>query len=235
MSTTSPTSPSNSDTTPEVKGSGAESGSTIKIYKAPTISDCTPANEIGSGAAVGLQRRRRGHRDGSGQCDDDAPRDSDRRSRQRVCVLVDLGLLYPRLDRARVTDDQLNQPGVTVEQPDAERQGIRGGSVVDREGLQRGHHGRLHGGQPARDRLGDELQRGRPGSARCVASNTTSTLRVTATDAAGNESPCSPTSVSYTHDSIAPASPTINGTDPNSPANENNPEVKGFGAEAGRR
>ncbi len=48
-------------------------------------------------------------------------------------------------------------------------------------------------------------------------------------DAAGNLSPCSPAR-SYLEDSAAPAAPNINDTDPNSPANNNAPKVKGFAA-----
>ena len=39
--------------------------------------------------------------------------------------------------------------------------------------------------------------------------------------------------VTYVEDSTAPATPTVNSTTPASPANDNNPEVKGSGAEAG--
>ncbi len=64
-----------------------------------------------------------------------------------------------------------------------------------------------------------------------VPSNQTTNLRASATDAAGNASGCS-TALAYTHDSSAPATPSLTDTDPDSPANDNNPEVKGT-AEAG--
>ena len=41
------------------------------------------------------------------------------------------------------------------------------------------------------------------------------------------------TSRTFTADGTAPAAPSITDTDPNSPANDNSPEVKGSGAEAG--
>ena len=59
-----------------------------------------------------------------------------------------------------------------------------------------------------------------------VAGDATTPLSATAVDAAGNASTCS-SSVNYTEDSIPPNSPTINDTDPDSPANDNDPEVKG--------
>jgi hypothetical protein len=70
-----------------------------------------------------------------------------------------------------------------------------------------------------------------PGLAVTVADDQTTQLSATATDAAENTSPCSPP-FAYTEDSTAPAAPTITATDPASPANNNNPKVKGS-AEAG--
>jgi alpha-tubulin suppressor-like RCC1 family protein len=64
-----------------------------------------------------------------------------------------------------------------------------------------------------------------------IADNTTTQFSATATDAAGNVSPCS-ASVSYIEDSAAPNVPTISSTSPASPANANNPTVNGT-AEAG--
>ena len=65
-----------------------------------------------------------------------------------------------------------------------------------------------------------------------VANDTTTTFRATATDAAGNGSGCSTSPVTYVEDSTAPAAPSLTDTDPDSPANDNSPEVKGT-AEAG--
>jgi beta-mannanase len=71
-----------------------------------------------------------------------------------------------------------------------------------------------------------------PGLTVSVANNTTTTFYATATDAAGNTSSCSSTSVTYVEDSTAPAAPTVSSTSPASPANDNSPEVIGS-AEAG--
>ena len=59
-----------------------------------------------------------------------------------------------------------------------------------------------------------------------VAENATTAFTATATDAAGNVSGCSP-AFSYTEDSTSPGAPTITGTNPASPANNNNPKVQG--------
>ena len=65
------------------------------------------------------------------------------------------------------------------------------------------------------------------GVAVTVPSDATTTLYATATDAAGNASACSTSSVSYTEDSTPPPAPTLSSTSPGSPANENHPKVVG--------
>ena len=76
---------------------------------------------------------------------------------------------------------------------------------------------------------GSAAQFGTPGITASVANNTITLFRARAMDAAGNISACS-TARSYVEDSAAPAAPSINDTDPNSPANNNAPMVKGFSA-----
>jgi hypothetical protein len=65
-----------------------------------------------------------------------------------------------------------------------------------------------------------------------VADNTTTLLRATATDLAGNPSRCS-TVRKYVEDSKAPPAPSIKATMPNSPANNNQPRLRGFAAAPG--
>ncbi|MGE0550750.1 MAG: Ig-like domain-containing protein [Kofleriaceae bacterium] len=60
-----------------------------------------------------------------------------------------------------------------------------------------------------------------------VSANTSTTFKATATDAAGNASACSTTSVSYVHDNQAPATPSGLATIPVSPSNNNSPAVTG--------
>ena len=65
-----------------------------------------------------------------------------------------------------------------------------------------------------------------PGLTATVANDSNSAFTATATDAAGNTSECS-AAFNYVEDSTGPAAPVITDTDPDSPANDNNPEVKG--------
>jgi hypothetical protein len=65
-----------------------------------------------------------------------------------------------------------------------------------------------------------------------VSDNTTTTYHGTATDAVGNTSGCSTASVSYTEDSTLVGVPQITASVPASPANQNDPSIKGT-AEAG--
>ena len=64
-----------------------------------------------------------------------------------------------------------------------------------------------------------------------VSSNTTTVFRAAVVSQTGSVSPCS-NPFAYVEDSNAPAKPTISQIDPNSPANDNTPVVKGS-AEAG--
>jgi hypothetical protein len=71
-----------------------------------------------------------------------------------------------------------------------------------------------------------------PGLTATVSKNSTTTYRATATDAAGNVSACSSSSITYVEDSTAPAQPTLTATSPTSPANNNSPKIIGS-AESG--
>ena len=78
---------------------------------------------------------------------------------------------------------------------------------------------------------GPTSQLANPGYTVTVADNTTTAFRATSTDLAGNISPCSP-AITYVEDSAPPAAPQITDSDPDSPANDNAPRLKGS-AEAG--
>jgi len=60
-----------------------------------------------------------------------------------------------------------------------------------------------------------------------VAPNSTLTFFAASVDAAGNVSPCSGQGLTYVHDSIAPAPPTLTGTTPTSPSGNASPTVRG--------
>jgi hypothetical protein len=68
---------------------------------------------------------------------------------------------------------------------------------------------------------------GSPGLTVTVADNSITTFKATATDGAGNVSPCSSSSVAYQEDSTLPVAPTLTGTSPSSPANDNSPNILG--------
>ena len=72
-----------------------------------------------------------------------------------------------------------------------------------------------------------------PGITITVPSDATTQISARSADAAGNDSSCSG-SISYTEDSSAPPAPTLTGTAPASPANDNDPAVQGAaGGDAG--
>jgi hypothetical protein len=60
--------------------------------------------------------------------------------------------------------------------------------------------------------------------------DTTRTYYANGTDAEGGVSPCSATGLTYTEDSTPPAAPALTDTDPDSPANDDAPRVKGTAA-----
>ena len=68
-----------------------------------------------------------------------------------------------------------------------------------------------------------------PGLTVDVADDSTTALRATATDAAGNTSACS-APVSYVEDSTAPAAPGVTASSPASPAGDNSPWLRGTAA-----
>ena len=71
-----------------------------------------------------------------------------------------------------------------------------------------------------------------PGLTIAVADDSSTTLRATATDPAGNASACSSSALTYVEDSTAPVAATLSSTDPASPSNVGTPKVRGT-AEAG--
>lgn len=66
-----------------------------------------------------------------------------------------------------------------------------------------------------------------PGITATVAADSTTNFYATATDAAGNASTCSPSSLTYVEDSGLPASPTFSSSVPASPANDTTPNILG--------
>jgi hypothetical protein len=81
------------------------------------------------------------------------------------------------------------------------------------------------------DASGTDAEFASPGIAVTVADDSSTTFYATATDAVGNVSECSTTSVTYIEDSSSEP-PAFTGTNPGSPANETSPKLLGT-AEAG--
>ncbi len=67
---------------------------------------------------------------------------------------------------------------------------------------------------------------GSPGATVTVPDDTTTTFHATGVDDADNVSECSTSSITYVEESV-PDPPTLTDTDPDSPANDNNPRIKG--------
>jgi NHL repeat len=76
---------------------------------------------------------------------------------------------------------------------------------------------------------GSAAQFASPGIAVHVGDNSTSSFRATARDAAGNTSKCS-APIDYVEDSRAPGPPAITVVNPVSPANDNQPRLRGYAA-----
>ena len=214
---TDPDSPAN-DNNPEIKGS-AEAGSTVRIY---STAGCT-GSPLASGPAATFS--------GAGIT---TPVPGDATTNLRATATdgsnntsgCSSALAYTEDSSAPAT------PSVTDTDPDSpssdQNPEVKGtadsGSTVRIYSTADLH--RL----AACDRQRRQLRRRRDHDA--GAENQTTNLRATASDAAGNASGCS-TALAYTEDSSGPGTPSITDTDPDSPANDNNPEVRGTGAEAG--
>ena len=136
------------------------------------------------------------------------------------------GGLQGGVERGGGADDHLDQPSLARErqQPRGDRHG-RGGLPHPAEDLQ--ERGLL--GTP--DATGTVAQFTGGGITVAVTGDATTALSARASDASNNDSACS-NAVNYVEDSTSPAAPQITSTSPASPANDNNPEVKGS-AEAG--
>src|SRR5439155_18535391 len=81
-------------------------------------------------------------------------------------------------------------------------------------------------GLPTRGACGIATVFGSPGLGVSVLANTSTTLKATATDTAGNTSACS-SGFTYVEDQLAPAAPTGLGSSPASPASNVSPTLLG--------
>ena len=215
LTETTPASPAN-DNSPKLKGGGSEAGATIQIFEGatctgPAVASGPLATYTGAGLTVSVDDD--STTTFSANAVDDAGNESG--CSQPLDYVEDstapeaptLSSTDPASPANGTIADVLGsaEPGTTVR--------IYGGSCVEPAAYVR---------TAAELASGIEIE---------FPANQTTTLRATATDAAGNVSACS-APLTYTEDSIAPAAPTISSTDPASPANGTHPKVKGS-AEAG--
>ena len=168
-------------------------------------------------------QRRRDHDPGPGKPDHQPSGHGHRCRRQRL-GLLERPRLHRGLDRPRDAEHHRHRPRLAGQRQQPRGQGLGRGRLDGAHLLDR----RLPGSPLA---SGTAATFSGAGITTPVPGDQTTNLRATATDAAGNTSACS-AALAYTEDSTAPAAPTLTDTDPDSPANDNNPEVKGS-AEAG--
>ncbi len=208
---TDPDSPAN-DNNPEVKGS-AEAGSTVRIYSTATCS----GSPLATGPAAAYN--------GSGIT---TPVPGDQTTSLRATATDSAGNTSPCSSPLSYTEDSIapSMPTITDTDPDSPANDnspeVKGTAAT-------GSTVKVYA---TADCSGSPLASGTAatfsgsGITTPVPGDQTTNLRATATDTAGNASGCS-SSLPYTEDSTAPSAPTISDTDPDSPANDNNPEVKG--------
>ncbi len=216
LTDTDPDSPAN-DNNPEVKGS-AEAGSTVRIY---STAGCT-GSPLASGSAATFS--------GAGIT---TPVAADQTTNLRATATDSAQNTSGCSSALAYTEDSSapGTPSLTDTDPDSP---ANDNNPEVKGSAEAGSTVKIYSSS---DCTGSPLASGSAatfsgaGITTPVPSNQTTNLRASATDAAGNASGCS-SALAYTHDSAAPATPSLTDTDPDSPANDNNPEVKGT-AEAG--
>lgn len=214
---TDPASPAN-NSVPKIKGSGAESGSTVKIYDLP---NCAPP-EADSGAAADFN--------GAG-IEVEVPDDST--NTFTVTATDAAGNASPCSDPITYVEDS-SSPTPTITASDPASPANNNLPKLKGDGAEAGATITVYKGSDCTGSFqlgGTAAQFNGAGVAFAVTDDTSEPYRVTATDALGNVSGCS-NPVTYTEDSTAPATPSLSATDPGSASNQNSPKVKG-GAEAG--
>jgi hypothetical protein len=224
FSGTDPTGPAN-DNSPQIKGT-AQVGATVRLYKAATTADCTPANLAGTGTAAQL---------GSTGLQVSVPDNSTTRFRAvatdtagNASVCSGGSIFY--------VEDSMAPPGPSLNAT-VPGSPANDNSPIVRGAAQPGSTIRLYKAASATDCVpanlaasGTASELGSPGLQVSVPNDTTTRFRAIATDAAGNASVCSPTALTYVEDSTPPPGPTVTDTDPNSPSSDSTPMVKGAAA-----
>ena len=210
---TDPNPPAN-DNDPEVKGSGAETGSTVRIY---ATADCSGA-PIGSGPAAAFNA-------GPGVT---ASVPNDQITNLRATATDAAGNVSGCSAPFAYTENSDLPPapaisGTTPPPPSNDNQPEVTGSAEAGSTVRIYSTGDCSGAPLV---TGTAAAFAGAGLTVTVPSNAVTQLRATATDSAANTSACS-NPFAYTEDSIAPAVPSITDTDPDSPSVDITPQVKG--------
>ena len=211
---TTPPSPSGTDTTPQVSVTG-EPGATLALF---TTADCTGAGAIRTPCrAVG--------RSTSPPRSPPTRRPASARARPTPPATSATAPTRSHTRTTRPTPPRRRSPSPCPPSPGNDATpNVKGtaeaGSIVTLY-KQAACAGPVAGSGTAASFAGAGL------TSTAVLSGQTDDFSATATDAAGNVSPCSTTTVTYFLDDDAPTAPTISGTDPASPSNVGAPLVEG--------
>ena len=218
LTDTDPDSPAN-DNNPEVKGS-AQAGSTVRVY---STADCS-GTQLASGTAGQL---------GSPGITVNVP--GDQTTNLRATATDGAGNTSACSSALAYTEDSGAPATPSITDTDPDSPSGDNSPEVKGSGAEAGSTVRIYGDAgcsgPVLGSGSAAAFNGTGGITATVPGDQTTSLRVAATDAAANTSACS-AAFTYTEDSSTPAAPSLTDTDPDSPANDNNPEVKGS-AEAG--
>jgi hypothetical protein len=220
--TSSPASPAN-DNSPEITGS-AEAGSTVKLYKAATTSDCTAGNLVTSGTAAAFASPGL-----SASVTDDTT------TTFRATATDAVGNPSGCSSSSVVYVEDSNPPAAPSSLASLPASPANDNSPEITGSAEVGSTIRVYKANTISDcTVGNLAATGTaaaflsPGLTVSVADNSTTTFRATATDAAGNPSGCSSSFVDYIEDSNIPAAPVITATNPASPSNSSTtPLVQG--------
>ncbi|MDX6616829.1 MAG: hypothetical protein QOD60_1920 [Solirubrobacterales bacterium] len=215
----SPASPANNNS-PVVSGS-AEAGSTVKLYAAPTTSDCTAGNLLATGSAAAFAS--------PGLTASVADNTT---TTFRATATDAVGNTSTCSSGVGYVEDS-NPPAAPTGLTSSPASPANDNSPEISGSAEAGSTVNLYAtagctGSPVA--TGSAAGFSSPGLTVAVSDNSTNTFKATATDPVGNVSPCSSSSVTYQEDSTIPVAPTLSGTSPASPANNNSPKILGSAA-----
>jgi hypothetical protein len=219
LTSTIPSSPATS-TAPKIVGS-ADAGTTVKLY---TDSDCSAGSLAASGSAADLESPGIEVTVGANSTTTFYATATDEDDQVSACSTTSVTYVADNTAPAK--------PDVTSTAPSPPSQDLHPEIIGSAEF---GTSVRVYttsdcSGAPAA--TGSATAFANPGLTVTVGENSTTTFYATATDAAGNTSDCSTTSVTYVADNTGPDRPDLTATDPASPSQDLTPLIVGA-AESG--